>query len=280
MKKAFNIAWIGDFLQDFKRFVRNPEQALEGSTDRPFQLFAAALAADILFVASFTLPVIYLIDRYVLKLRFSPGYTEPTTLVVMILSVAVLAPILEEILFRYPLKFARGRSLKILIHVSSLAFGFVHLINYANREILFFLLSPLIFSSQLIGGFIFAYLRLKLGLRWSILSHATFNGLALGLAILFTHGNVTLDESTEHYTLYVKEYMYVGTEPARLDIRRTNGGIDTLLVRQASLQAVIDSLMGHGTYVDDAIVDIDFNADTPMATDSLMNLFRKEYRIE
>lgn len=271
---------VKNLIDDFQRFIRNPEHAVLGAKFPPFHVFVLIMVAHILFAAVFTLPATYLIDRHILKLKFSPDFMEPSTLVMAVLTMVVFAPLLEETLFRYPLKFARGRVLKVGVYVSSVVFGLVHFINYSNREALFFLLIPVIFSSQLIGGLVLAYLRLKQGLRWSILAHVTFNALVLGGGILFIHGNVVLDESTDNHSLYVKEYAYLEKRPKQFTIHRTNEGIDTISVRQISLRTLLDSIGGNGRYVDNVIVDMDFKSTEPISSDSLINLLKKQYRIE
>ncbi len=265
----------------FWEFIRNPAKAAVGGPFPAFQTFAFVLALNIAFACVFALPVIYLIDHHVLRLKYSPNFTAPVSLFILVASIVLFAPILEETLFRYPLKLARGSVLNVLVYVSSAAFGLWHIINYANREPLFFLLSPFLLSSQLFGGFVLAYLRLQHGLRWSILAHATFNALVLGVSIIFTHGKVILDESNDSYRMYIKEYVYREERPVRFKIQRKGNGIDTIYVRQVHLQRLLDSIaINRHYYVDDVIVDVDFKSTKPLQPDSLIDLLRKEYRIE
>ncbi|WP_257670871.1 CPBP family intramembrane glutamic endopeptidase [Parapedobacter tibetensis] len=83
------------------------------------------------------------------------------------------------------------------MYVSSVVFGLYHLSNYANQEVLFYALSPIIVGSQLLGGFLLAYLRLKHGLRWSILAHAVFNALVVIPSAWLFQGKTVICNLTE-----------------------------------------------------------------------------------
>jgi len=225
------------------------------------------------------IPIIYLIDEYVLHLRPIPEISKPMTLGLMVLIVAGIAPVAEELIFRYPLKFARNRMLKLAVYISSVAFGLFHLVNYTNREVLFFAFSPIIVGSQLLGGFLLAYLRLKHGLPWSILAHAAFNTLITIPSVLLLHGKTVINYASSDYTMLVKEYAYL-ERPSRIRINRKDDGIDTVIVRQTDLQTVLDSIGTPGAYyADNALVDIDFVARSPILPDSLIYRLRQEYRI-
>lgn len=63
---------------------------------------------------------------------------------------------------------------KIIFYTLLLIFSFTHLINYdITMELLLF--SPIVIMPQLIGGFIFSYVRLKTGITEAILLHSLNN---------------------------------------------------------------------------------------------------------
>ena len=98
---------------------------------------------------------------------------------------AIVAPIIEELLFRAPLtSFKKPKSFKIAFYSFALLFGLIHITNYElSTKII--LLSPILILPQLLGGGYLGYIRVRFGLRWSILLHATFNFLILNLEFLF-----------------------------------------------------------------------------------------------
>ena len=130
----------------------------------------------------------------------------------MILFGAVVAPVLEEGIFRgfitfrrfYPLLLYvdfrtanKKNRVRVLLKVrrlwdrifpaivisSSLLFGYIHITNFGG-EVAWWLV-PFLVLPQIIVGFVFAFVRIKFGLIWSIFNHATYNFLLLSLSYLF-----------------------------------------------------------------------------------------------
>ncbi|WP_169630310.1 CPBP family intramembrane glutamic endopeptidase [Flavobacterium sp. ASW18X] len=98
----------------------------------------------------------------------------------LLLFAVVLAPILEEVIFRGPLYFFRKWSrFKYVFYLLSFLFGIMHMFNYQNYDdALWF--APLLVAPQLVTGIFLGYARIKLGLLYSIALHALFNGILVG----------------------------------------------------------------------------------------------------
>jgi membrane protease YdiL (CAAX protease family) len=101
-----------------------------------------------------------------------------------IVSAIVVAPLLEEFLFRWPLRFYHKSVYFgwILYSVSAL-FAIVHLVNYEydnSLKYLFWLHT----SPQLFVGLYAAYIRLKLGIWYAVFIHA-FNNVFAVLFLLY-----------------------------------------------------------------------------------------------
>ncbi len=96
----------------------------------------------------------------------------------------VIAPILEESIFRAPLTlFKNKKAFKIAFYTLALLFGFIHITNYEiTTNILLF--SPILIAPQVFAGFYFGFIRVRFGLLWSIALHATYNGLLFSLFLL------------------------------------------------------------------------------------------------
>ncbi|SHI73241.1 hypothetical protein SAMN04487911_10532 [Arenibacter nanhaiticus] len=108
-------------------------------------------------------------------------------------SVAILAPVLEEAIFRGPLiLFKDKKYFRHFLYLSVLLFGAVHLFNFQfSKEI--FILGPLLSAPQIILGVFLAYIRIKLGLLWAILLHASYNAIFLGPIIILKLFNISLE---------------------------------------------------------------------------------------
>ncbi|MFB2120848.1 hypothetical protein [Parapedobacter sp. 2B3] len=77
----------------------------------------------------------------------------------------------------------------------------------------------------------------------------------------------------------VTQYAF-SERPEHIRIYGQEAGIDTVHVRQATLQHIVDRIGTPGMwYVDDALVDIDFKAASPIPPDSLISLLGKKFRM-
>lgn len=96
----------------------------------------------------------------------------------------VIAPILEELLFRAPLTlFKKKNTFRIAFYSITLLFGLVHISNYElTTRILIF--TPILVSPQILLGFYLGYLRVRFGLLWAIALHACFNGILMSFEFI------------------------------------------------------------------------------------------------
>lgn len=96
----------------------------------------------------------------------------------------VLAPLVEESVFRGPMVFFKERPyFPIVFYAFTLVFAFYHITNFEISAAVLWL-SPLLVSPQLIVGAIFGFVRVKLGLGAAILLHAAYNLLVIGPVVL------------------------------------------------------------------------------------------------
>lgn len=100
--------------------------------------------------------------------------------VVFIFFIAVvIAPLLEELIFRGGLSWFKHKSyFKGIFYLSAVLFALVHISNFESQPMVY-LLAPILVLPQLILGLILGYIRVRLGLLWSILLHASYNGLLM-----------------------------------------------------------------------------------------------------
>ncbi|WP_052188111.1 CPBP family intramembrane glutamic endopeptidase [Cellulophaga sp. Hel_I_12] len=98
----------------------------------------------------------------------------------------IIAPVVEELLFRAPLAlFKKSTYFKFAFYASVLIFGAVHLSNFELfTEYLW--LAPLLVAPQISAGIFLGFIRVKLGLRWSFLLHAGHNAILFLPLLLVT----------------------------------------------------------------------------------------------
>lgn len=174
---------------DFFKFLRKPnDQQIHLSTKNRFSLIFKLLILELLFTLIIVLPINYLIDEFITIKTPSLDY-HFNTIYAIILLMVLIAPFLEEIMFRSILRyhsfFAKkisrekwNRYFPFLVYAMSIAFGLVHASNYYNDSLFFYLLSPLILLSQLSGGFILSYIRVRINFYYGFIYHASWNLIA------------------------------------------------------------------------------------------------------
>ena len=132
---------------------------------------------------------LWLLTEFTEKVRlFHPLETRNDTkfsIIEMVIIGVLISPLLEELLFRYPLKFVIDKKYsRWLIILFCIGFGLIHLTNYKidSSHIPFI---PLIVIVQIYGGFMFSFIRLKYGFWYSVLLHVIHNvwGITLQNAI-------------------------------------------------------------------------------------------------
>ncbi|TCP26808.1 hypothetical protein EV195_102150 [Tenacibaculum skagerrakense] len=87
----------------------------------------------------------------------------------------ILAPVLEELIFRAPLTlFYNKNYFKPAFYVFAILFGLVHITNFTITTNVLLLAPILVLPQTILGGYL-GFIRVKFGLAWSILLHATYN---------------------------------------------------------------------------------------------------------
>jgi hypothetical protein len=84
--------------------------------------------------------------------------------------------------FEQPIQNFWRKHFTIIFHFIAILFGLTHLTNYENVTNYLFAI-PLVLS-QLVSGYALGFVRLKFGLKYSILQHMAWNFIT-GLVLLF-----------------------------------------------------------------------------------------------
>lgn len=98
----------------------------------------------------------------------------------------VIAPIFEELIFRAPITLFcyYKKSFRWIFYGFALAFGYMHIANYELNTTIW-LLSPILVAPQIVLGLFLGYIRVTLGLIYSILFHAVYNAILIVPSVLF-----------------------------------------------------------------------------------------------
>lgn len=104
----------------------------------------------------------------------------------ILFSAVIMAPLFEELIFRAPITlFGEHKNFKFFFYLFAVLFGLVHLFNYkGNFTTTTLLVTPILTAPQTVLGGYLGFIRVKFGLLWSILLHAIYNGLFIGVSLL------------------------------------------------------------------------------------------------
>ena len=176
---------------------------------------------------------------------------EEKSVWLILLSVAVLAPILEELFFRTFITFRRNVPFRIIIATAGISgrrnkakirgslkrwwkswykiifysvailFAYVHLFNFELTTSVW-VLSPFLVLPQFIAGLFLGYMRVKYGLIWSIFLHSMNNLILAGIALWFMHQKVEkLEVKTDAFEVTIQELAKKGPEKSQAAIGKS-----------------------------------------------------------
>lgn len=192
-----------DYLQFLKEPNPNPNHQ-NINTSKKWQSLLVFIVIDILLVIPAVLLILLVeeITDFDLDNHAVSELTNNFGLLALILLGGIIAPFIEELIFRLPLNYKRNYIFKmfgaligrktarnfwfkyytVFFYLFILAFGAVHIFNYKDESIGILLLTPILVLPQIIGGTIMAYLRMNLGFFWGFLQHAIFNSALMIIA--------------------------------------------------------------------------------------------------
>ena len=178
------------------QFLKNPVYEEDENTDSKYRgnvfvrllIYALVINIGLGFVIGLLEPVFGLdlgthaidkaLDEYSLPFLF--------------FAAVILAPVMEEVIFRGPLVFFRDKPyFKIIFWLLTLFFGFYHITNFEITNTVL-LLSPLLVLPQIIVGAILGFIRVRFNLLWAIGLHAAYNLILMGPILLATAFNIPI----------------------------------------------------------------------------------------
>ena len=236
-------------------------------------------------------PLYYLMEPLV-SVKEELDYKEDTLLMSAVSSI-ILAPVLEEIGFRlilrrnFPIKYIFNQKLwdkifPFLVYASSVIFGFVHLTNYTNDGFWFYVFSPIIITSQLIGGFVIVFIRVRYNLFYGTLYHALWNMLMTFIMLFTENFSSPYQEKTEKYSIEISgKYFFDEDEKQVFKIDSLPGKIYKLEVEQYSFQHFLDSLyQGNKYQINDTFIKMKFDSQKGVTKEEFIEILKKEYDID
>ena len=277
---------------DFVSFLKHPKDVqTKESFKRKLQTIFILLGFEMCLLYFVLVPLYYLMEPLV-SVKEELDYKDDTLFMSVILSI-ILAPVLEEIGLRlilrrnFPIKYIFSQKLwdkifPFLVYVSSVIFGFIHLTNYINDGFWFYVFSPIIIASQLIGGFVIVFIRVRYNFFYGILYHALWNMLMTFIMLFTDNFSSPYQEKTEKYSIEISEkHFFDEDEKQVFKIDSLQGKIYKIEVEQYSFQHFLDSLyQGNKHQIDDAFIKMKFDSQKGVTKEEFIEILKKEYDIE
>ena len=284
---------IKTILIDFLGFLRRPnDEQINLNFQNKLKYLFILLLFEIIFLLIIVLPLNLGIDKLTNIKESKFDYSD--TLFHSVLLMVVIIPLFEELIFRYILRYqgfktkflektTRNYIFPFLVYGLSISFGLLHISNYLNEDKLFLFLSPLIIISQLFGGFIITFIRVRLNFVWGVFYHWVWNFLfVIFIPIIENQFSKPFAEYTSNHNITISEQVFFNKEVKQtLKIDTSNTKLHKVKINQYSLQHVLDTIYGKDKYyVDDVLINLHYNSKDGMTKEEFLELIRKEYEIE
>lgn len=271
------------------RFIRKPNDFQVNYTfKQKISLIFNVLVLEIIFSLLIIFPSQYLAEQFIIveETEIFKNLTVFETVVLVV----IMAPLAEEIIFRYSLRYNKlfskfvtketwDKIFPFIVYIFSILFGFIHLSNYTNDSWKFYAFSPLIIASQLTGGLLLSYIRVRLNILYSMLYHAIWN-LLFGIIVpsayvLFTPPFV---ESNPDYHIKIEEKAFISSVSFNAQIKEDK--IYYIQARKFQFQNLLDYLYGKGKLrSEEGLMDIDFESKEGISKEEFLKILRKKYDI-
>lgn len=180
-------------LRDLGNFIKKTnDKQIQLSTKEKVCFIFILFTIKIIVVLFFILPILHQITKWLNISNNSIIDMESYSTLKTFFGYVLIGPLIEEVIFRYFLRYKGFVTLLIsqqrwnknfpyVVYLSIILFAYIHLGNYTNNGFLFYILSPLIISSQLITGILISFIRVRLSFFWGILYHSMWNFLILSI---------------------------------------------------------------------------------------------------
>lgn len=228
----------------------------------------------------------YLLENNLIPEDIEKISYKDNTIVSSIIIIAVLVPIMEEMIFRLPLRYNRFYALfmprkiwnyifKVLIYSIPFIFGIVHLTNYGEITLSLLKIAPILVGSQIIGGYLFTFLRVRFNFISAVLSHCLWN-LSISIYLLITSSfEKPYSQTTENYDVKIKYFEYNNLEKQKLVIDSSKNRIFRIEANQYSINHLVDSLTNKERKKTDFIIDLKLESKKGITKDEFINIINR-----
>jgi membrane protease YdiL (CAAX protease family) len=274
-----------NILLEVYNFIKNPnDQRIENRTlKKNVKYLFVILIFELLFNALIYFPLIYFLNKVEPVLYETRIDYNSNTFLQTLLITAVFVPIAEEFIFRYILRYNKLFSkiinrnnwnflFRILVYTSILLFGFVHSSNFENNSTFFYCILPILITTQLVGGVILTFLRVRFNFLTSVISHVLWNGLMTIIPIIISIFEKPYERTTDDYVLKIEYLNYNISNQQKFQIDSTSNEIFKIDIEEYSFNHILDSLYQYERNRDDILINLKLESKKGLTKKELKNL--------
>lgn len=236
-------------------------------------------------------PLLY----YLLKNNLVPEDYEniiykDNQIVSAIIVISVLVPLIEEMIFRLPLRYNKFYKLfitreswnyifKILVYTIPFLFGFVHLSNYGNITLSLLKIAPILVGTQIIGGYLYTFLRVRFNFISALIPHCLWNFLLSLYPLVAAVFEKPYTDKTDKYEVQIIYSEYNDLNKQKLSIDSSGNRIFRIESNQYSINHLLDSLTNEKRKKTDLIIDLKLESKNGITKEEFIHIINK-YDIE
>lgn len=242
--------FVKNQITEYLKFLKTPTEKPNSNQSKLF------IWKRLLLFWAFNLLVIFLFELLAAPLRAWFGINEGKhdlsqelingSYFLIIFSTVIIAPLFEEFIFRFPLKYKRNyifqfflilinfrhlgndfilcrrgytwwkKNYRYIFYFFALAFAAVHISNFQNWRLIIWIL-PLYVMPQFILGLSLGYFRVQHGYWWGVVLHGIHNLILVVLSLIYFHNYIPQKEITDP-TFYMQfgyqKPMFFSEEPS------------------------------------------------------------------
>lgn len=279
---------MNKFIKEIISFYKNPQDIRSSDTSlkKNVQAILYIFFIDFIIFLPILLGLFYLSEHDILPIDSKLIDYSSNTIWAATLSIVILVPILEEIVFRLPLrynwlysKFISRKNwniiFKFLVYVVPLIFGYVHLTNYGNITLKLILLSPILIGSQLLAGYLYTFIRVRFNFISSVICHSIWNFITTFIPILMGILEKPYEKHTKNYDLSIKFHELNDLNKQKLSVDSSNGKIFKIDIKQYSINHIVDTLTNKNRNDTDFIIDLELNSKKGITKDEFIRIINQ-----
>lgn len=275
---------------DFFLYLKNPKDEKYNGNDSKYKwkVFFSLFIAQLIFIL-FYLPILVWINE---KLDANEAYDFDFSLLKQFLLLILLIPLVEEFVFRYFLRRKKLTSLlfkkaiwhkyyKWFFYSSVIAFGLIHITNYKIDSLWIVVFAPLMVLSQIIGGAIMSYLRVRFNFLMGFSYHALWNFLLIFGSYISNHTeNKEFQVKHKDYELTIKQSTLYNINQKTILFSAGLDSIQQLETNNYPLADIISLFDTANLKYKPLIKNIDILLEKGIPNDTLISILIKEDFIE